>query len=140
MLLAIITWSFRSSLSYRQQSGYSLFLVVPDSVADQYGPGQFHLEEGKNRLMVGDFHIFASSFSTSYSLTSYIQNAKSPYSVFISCVTPIARGQRLECVAEGTSRTEFKVALTEFTNGHSLHIYAPGQAPSTHVDVDMIVV
>ncbi|UPK94726.1 hypothetical protein LCI18_005661 [Fusarium solani-melongenae] len=127
------------SLSYRQQSGYSLFLVVPDYVADQYGPGQFHLEEGTNRLMVGGFHVFASSFSDSYSLTGYMQNAKSPYSVFISCVPPTARGQRLECVVEGTSRTEFKVALSEFTNGHSLYIYAPGLAPSSHVDVDMIV-
>ncbi|EEU38133.1 uncharacterized protein NECHADRAFT_84398 [Fusarium vanettenii 77-13-4] len=127
------------SLSYRQQSGYSLFLVVPDSVADQYGPGEFHLEEGTNRLMVGDFHVFASSFSTSYSLTGYMQHIKSPYSVFISCVPPTARGQRLECMVEGTSRTEFKVALAEFTNGHSLYIYAPGLAPPTHVDVDMIV-
>ncbi|KAM0414612.1 hypothetical protein ACHAPT_013541 [Fusarium lateritium] len=127
------------SLFYRPQSGYSLFLVVPDSVTDQYVPGQFHLEEGTGRLMVGDFHVFASSFSDSYSLTGYMQNAKSPYSVFIPCVPPTARGQRLECAVEGTSRKEFKVALSEFTDGHSLYIYAPGRAPSTHVDVDIIV-
>ncbi|KAK7408252.1 hypothetical protein QQX98_009564 [Neonectria punicea] len=126
------------SLFYRQDNGYSLFLVVPESVTSYYGPGEFHLEEATNRLMVGDFHVFASSFSTTYALVTYLQTATfRPYSVFISCVPPTARGQKLECVVKGTSRSQFRVAETESTQGHSLYMYAP--SVDERVDVDIIV-
>ncbi|KPM39009.1 hypothetical protein AK830_g7539 [Neonectria ditissima] len=73
-------------------NGHSLFLVVPTSVTEQYKAGQYHLEEGTNRLMVGEFHVFASSFSTTYTLTTYEQTANHPYTMFISCTPLTARG------------------------------------------------
>ncbi|KAJ4317454.1 hypothetical protein N0V84_007362, partial [Fusarium piperis] len=124
----------------RGTSGYGIYLTLGAASESLYVPGDFHIEASTNRLMVGDVYV---SVGTSTSGLLVAQTAASVASVnylFISCTPPVSLGQKLECVAEGTSRTQLYVSANEQTNT-PMYITAPGSPPGiAYVTFDMVVV
>ncbi|CAF3546193.1 unnamed protein product [Fusarium graminearum] len=120
-------------------SGSAMYLTVSAALENSYVTGDFHLEASTNRLMVGDMYAAVGAAPAAILFAETIDDVASKNHLYISC-SPLVLGQKLECVLEGTSRSQFYVYYLEQISTPML-ICPPGSPPNSGYNtVDLIVV
>ncbi|KAF4461153.1 hypothetical protein FALBO_12054 [Fusarium albosuccineum] len=124
----------------RGTTGYGIYLTLGASSESLYSVGDFHIETSTNRLMVGDVYASIGTSSAGLLVAQTADSVSATNYRFLSCTPPVQLGQKLECVVEGTSRTQFYVSSNEQTNT-PIYLTAPGSPPGiAYTTFDLIVV
>ncbi|KAM0364057.1 hypothetical protein ACHAPK_011020 [Fusarium culmorum] len=127
---------------YRKGSstGNIIYLTVPATMENNYVTGDFHIETSTNRLMVGDVYVSVGATSSSLILAETAASIATRNYLYVSCTPPVQLGQKLECVVEGTARTQFFVFANEQTST-LMFLSAPRNPPGVnYITYDLIVV
>lgn len=126
---------------YRQgTTGYGIYLTLGAASENLYVVGDFHIETSTNRLMVGDVYASIGTSSSGLLVAQTAASVAATNYLFLSCTPPVQLRQKLECVVEGTSRTQFYVSSNEQTNT-PIYLTAPGSPPGiSYTTFDLIVV
>ncbi|VUC25170.1 unnamed protein product [Clonostachys rosea] len=119
-------------------SGFLAYLTVAASQSGTYAENPLTLEAGTSRLMidgaVGQYAFTQTSTNGVY--FGYASNVNSASRSFIKCETP-RQGRPLQCQAEGTSATVFKVPRSSTTQIGL--VIMPDQVSAAYAAVDLVV-
>lgn len=90
--------------------------------------------------MVGDFYVSVGQTPLSLLVSLSAASVSAVNYRYISCTPPVSLGQKLECVVEGTSRSQLYVSTTPQLST-PMYMSQPGNPPgNAYVTFDLIAV
>ncbi|EKJ69178.1 hypothetical protein FPSE_10643 [Fusarium pseudograminearum CS3096] len=93
------------TIKIRDRDPYFIFLKTSPAVASQYQTATFSVEPSTNYLKIGNLYVVAAAAPhSSLSAASSLDRTS-----YIICTPPVAAGETLACVVQGTTRTQWMV-------------------------------
>ncbi|CAI4212188.1 unnamed protein product [Parascedosporium putredinis] len=105
-------------------------------MVSSYVAGDLHLEEGTNRLMTGAYYLFTTSSAKIVYTTNNVNYIFSTHA-YISCTSPVRVGVPLQCTAENTNRSQFRIPGSLTATFRPLSLTAPGDV-GNEIPMDLI--